>query len=143
MKRLVFVYGSLKQGMVHNNYLANQRYIGVACTTSRYAMYKLSGYPALIDHEHPDGKSLKDGVGEAIWGELYEVSEDCVNAMDKLEGVNHDLYERRHVDLDQIHFVRLPLSQNAFDLLNGKKAECYFFRQPVHGARNCGSFWTS
>lgn len=129
--KLVFVYGSLKHGMTHHNLLQGQRYVGVALTAPRYAMFQLSGYPALIDSS--DGKRL--------WGELYEVTDDCVSAMDRLEGVNQDIYERRQVELDELHPVRLPRTQEAFALFDSKKADCYFYRQSVEGARNCGSFW--
>ena len=62
-KHLLFVYGSLKQGMLRNAALRGQRYIGVAFTEPQYAMYQLSGYPAQVNKNHPEAETL---LNEAV-----------------------------------------------------------------------------
>jgi len=137
-KRLIFCYGSLKQGMPNHDFLFGQRYIGVGVTQPRYAMFNLpAGFPALIDDTHPDWP----GSGTQIWGELYEVDETCLTAMDRLEGTEEGVYERKIMDLETIHPVRLPHSQEAFMSLEAKIADSYFFLFPLGEARNCGGFW--
>src|SRR3954470_12551727 len=96
-KHLVFVYGSLKQGMMRNAAFRGQRYIGVALTEPLYAMFQLSGYPAMINKTHPEAEVLLKDAGKSIYGELYEVDHTCINELDKIEGCDKGLYERRNV----------------------------------------------
>lgn len=141
MKHLVFVYGSLKQGMMRNGALRGQRYIGVARTEPRYAMFQLGGYPAMIDNTHPEGEALLKDAGRSIWGELYEVDANCIYELDKIEGVDHNLFERKTVQLQEITPFALPSCQDIFVSFHEKKAESYFYKKPIGGARDSGSFW--
>ena len=141
MKHFIFVYGSLKQGMMRNNALRGQRYIGVAATTPDYSMFQLSGYPALIDSTHPEAATLLK-EGKSIWGELYEVDSTCINELDKIEGVDHGMYERKTIALQEIMTYTLPSCQEAFNSFFAKKAESYFYKKPIGGAKDCGNFWS-
>jgi gamma-glutamylcyclotransferase (GGCT)/AIG2-like uncharacterized protein YtfP len=142
MKHLVFVYGSLKQGMMRHKSLANQKYIGVATTEPLYAMFQLSGYPAMIDKTHPEGEKLLAQAGREIYGELYEVDMDCLNELDKIEGVSSNLYERKTVHLKDVYPVALPTTQDLFAQFHSKMAESYFYKKQIGGARECGMFWS-
>jgi gamma-glutamylcyclotransferase (GGCT)/AIG2-like uncharacterized protein YtfP len=142
MKHLVFVYGSLKQGMMRNNHLRGQRYIGVAKTEKCYALFQLGGYPALIDSGHAEAEHLLTNRAKEIWGELYEVDAICINELDKVESVDQQLFERRTVRLEEIMPVMLPSCQEIFTSFLEKKAEAYFYKKPIGGAKNCGDFWS-
>lgn len=141
-KHLIFCYGSLKQGMMRNKLLQGQRYIGVAITEPAYAMYQLSGYPALIKKDHPEAEMLLKDAGKQIYGELYEVDHQCVNELDKVEGCEQGLYERKNIDLKEVWPVNLPSCQEAFGTFHQKRAECYFYKKQIGGAKDCGSFWS-
>jgi gamma-glutamylcyclotransferase (GGCT)/AIG2-like uncharacterized protein YtfP len=140
-KHLVFVYGSLKQGMLRNNALRGQRYIGVAVTEPKYGMFQLSGYPALINEHHAEaGTLLKEP--KPVYGELYELDHACVLELDKIEGCDQGLYERRTVELKDLWPMNLPSCQEAFGPFLQKRAEAYFYKKAVGGAKDCGSFWS-
>ena len=140
-KHLVFVYGSLKQGFSRHNSLRGQRYIGPAQTEPHYSIYQMGGYPALVDEKHPEGPPRNSG--RKIWGELYEVDDACLIELDKIEGVDHGLYERREITLEQINPVCLPTCQDVYSRFHKRAAECYFYCKKVGGARDCNTFWPS
>ena len=87
----LFVYGTLKRGDCRHHALADERFLGYATTQSRYRLYHLGDYPALIN--------CKDGDGAKISGELYEVDDACLLRLDIIEGVAEGLYQRGPVDL--------------------------------------------
>jgi len=130
---VVFVYGTLKRGYSRHSSIGNQRYLGVAVTEPLYSMFQISGYPALVE---------ETTLAKEIWGELYEVNEDCVAALDEIEGVSHNLFERRPIKLSQIHFANLPTNKEIFSKLHSKTAEAYFYKRDVSGCRDCGHCWT-
>lgn len=141
-KHFLYVYGSLKQGMGRHQFLKGQRYIGTAITTSDYAMFQLSGYPAMINKNHPEAEVLLEKGGNEIYGEIYEVDHTCINELDKIEGCDTGLYERKFVDLKEIFPIQLPSCQEVFGAFNQKRAEAYFYKKQIGGARNCGIFWS-
>lgn len=135
MKHLVFVYGTLKNGHLRSSVLQNERYLGIARTVSKYAMYQYGGYPALVsspeENNHP------------ITGELYEVGDEMMVRLDEIEGTAVGLFQRGEVALDEVNLTQLPLSENCWTWINSKKAVAYIFRDAdkLKGARNCHSFW--
>ena len=140
MMHLIFVYGTLKSGQIRNNVLRDQRYIGIATTEPQYAMFQISGFPALVDSV----KAVADGQpapNRRVWGELYEVDEDCIAELDKIEGVSRNLFERREVKLDETWPSYLPTNGDVFANFFRKTAEAYIYKQSVAGAKECGSFW--
>ena len=138
MKHLVFTYGSLKRGMTYHHLLAGQLYVGVAQTTPHYSLHRLSSFPAMIDHRHPEWV----GGDSSVWGELYEVDDTRIADLDRLEGTEIGMYTRDWVGLKQIHVVQLPHYADSFNCLINNRAECYLSQQSVADAENCGSFWT-
>jgi gamma-glutamylaminecyclotransferase len=89
MSHLVFVYGTLKRGQHnHNRFLATSTFLGPATTAERWRMIT-GGYPVVLPNHH------RAGAGR-IRGELYEVDDQTLEALDRLEGNGH-LYLRREV----------------------------------------------
>jgi len=139
MSVLLFVYGTLKSGFSRNIYMKEQRYLGTAITTPEYGMFAYGGYPALLN------KTLADAAGvsaeSAVYGEVYEVNDECLVQLDLVEGVEDDLFSRQVVNICQFNLARLPLDQNTFQFIENKQAQAYLFRRDVLGAANSGSFW--
>lgn len=74
----VFVYGTLKQGFYfHEKYLGDGKaiFIGPARATTDYSLF-VDGMPHMVREASETG----------VKGELYEVSQDVLNELDKLEG---------------------------------------------------------
>jgi gamma-glutamylcyclotransferase (GGCT)/AIG2-like uncharacterized protein YtfP len=134
MSKLIFVYGTLKSGHVRNNFLRDQKFIGVAYTEPNYKIYRHGNYPALID----------DSNGFEIYGELYEVDESCLAGLDKLEGVDVGLFTRKTIKLNGYYLSSLPVEKNANQMLFSKSALCYFFlnKDRFVGSKDCGQNWT-
>ncbi|HEY9816912.1 MAG TPA: gamma-glutamylcyclotransferase family protein [Candidatus Obscuribacterales bacterium] len=90
MKYLAFVYGSLKQGFGNHRLLKASTFLGEAKLSQCGAMYSLGGFPAVTL-----GKRVSP-----IHGELYEIDENTLDALDSLEGHPH-FYQRTEVDVLQ------------------------------------------
>jgi gamma-glutamylaminecyclotransferase len=87
----VFVYGTLKRGQDnHKNYLARSAFVGEADTASRYRMIS-TNFPVI----------LEDGDGKPVRGEIYDVDDRTLAALDRLEGNGH-MYLRRLIDASLI-----------------------------------------
>jgi gamma-glutamylcyclotransferase (GGCT)/AIG2-like uncharacterized protein YtfP len=82
----LFVYGSLLRGGRHHEELAGATFVREARTSAGFAIYDIGDYPALVRTD--------EGV---VSGELYEVSERLLAALDAFEG---DGYERGLVTLE-------------------------------------------
>lgn len=93
MTRL-FVYGTLMTGQERNFYLSRDKAqcCGPARTAPQYSLFRplLADYPCLVE----DKKR-----GKAVEGELWEVSESCLLALDSVEGVPA-LFQRRVIALE-------------------------------------------
>jgi len=84
MKRTkVFVYGSLMRGLSNNGCLSDARYLKAARTAYGFALHSLGAFPAAVRRE---------GAGR-VEGELYEVDEQTLARLDRLEG--HPTFYRR------------------------------------------------
>ena len=68
----LFVYGTLLKGLERESVLSESRYLGTVVIQAR--MYDLGSYPGIID-----------GEGQVI-GEIYEIDQDTLNKLDKVEG---------------------------------------------------------
>ena len=92
MTKLI-TYGTLKSGFINEPLLSNEKFLGKAVLTeSKFLLYEIHGnyaFPALVES--------KSGVGYQVYGELYEVSERCLEYLDMIEGVSHGLYARTPV----------------------------------------------
>ena len=74
MKTTVFVYGTLRPGGSQNHRMAAARLLGPAWV--RGALYRIDWYPGL----------LPDSAGAPVRGDLYEVDEVTLRALDAFEG---------------------------------------------------------
>ncbi len=74
----VFVYGSLMSGLHNDTYLDGQTRLGDDRTRGcRFEMVDLGAFPGLVQMERGD-----DAVGE-----VWEVDDECLADLDRLEGV--------------------------------------------------------
>lgn len=87
----LFVYGSLRRGQENHHWLAGQRFRGEAVTQKCYRLVQHAAYPALMVTESEE-------ESQAIAGEVWEVTEDCLAALDAFEEVPR-LYVRQSVCL--------------------------------------------
>ena len=88
MKHLVFVFGTLKEGFP--NFATNHgtRVPGVFITKERYPLY-------LVGERHSPWLIDSPGNGEQISGQVFEVDQATLDAMDKLERISEpDGYRR-------------------------------------------------
>jgi len=77
----LFVYGTLKKGY-HNHYIIEGSKLINTAVLSDYAIFDLGSFPGIVrDHE------------SRVYGELYEISDDLLPRLDRLEGVPY-LYDR-------------------------------------------------
>ncbi len=70
----VFVYGTLKKGWGNHRLLEGSTFLGVYETPKEFSLYD-GGFPYAFH-----------GGGENIRGELYEVDDDTLKNLDRLEG---------------------------------------------------------
>lgn len=85
----VFVYGTLKQGMRNHHVNRGRRLPGQFVTAQPHPLFIVG--PRLLPWLLP-----RPGSGHPVRGEVYEVSEEELAAMDALEGVGRPgWYERR------------------------------------------------
>jgi gamma-glutamylaminecyclotransferase len=145
MKSLLFVYGTLKRGHQRSQMMKDQLYLGVAITKPKYNMFQMGSFPALVEAGHVklEGHSLPiQAEGHPIHGEIYEVDDECLIHLDKVEGVREGLFERKYIELDRSNLLNLPTVQNVFDEYHQGRAVAYFYKRNIDGApRNCGAFW--
>lgn len=81
MKHRVFVYGSLKRGF-HNHAILKEATIVGRGFAEGFLLYSLGSFPAAI------------GGSGTVQGELYEVDDQTLQALDRLEGHPH-MYKRK------------------------------------------------
>lgn len=109
----LFVYGTLMRNRRGHALLAGQRFLGTALTGPRYRLFRRNWYPCLVE----------DAQGYAVEGELWEVSDEALAALDEYEGAA-DLFERR------------PLQVNG-----AEGVVAYFFLGDCSGLAECGPRW--
>lgn len=87
----VFVYGTLRRGGVNHHVLAGvgARWVANARTAEKRTVIDLGPYPALLARDE-----ARDAA--PIEGELFEVDDDGIEAIDAFEGVP-DLYRRERI----------------------------------------------
>lgn len=84
----VFVYGTLLAGERNHRLLERARPIGEARTLPAFTLYDFGGYPGMVA-----------GGEHAVPGEVYEVDEPALAAMDRLEG-HPTFYQRTSIRLE-------------------------------------------
>ena len=94
----VFVYGTLKNGFYNNKLLVERSaaYMGTArtCRPMRMVLGEY-GIPYLFDAEQGQGQAAA-----AVRGELWEVDDAGLYALDVLEGVDEGMYSRVTLDVE-------------------------------------------
>ncbi len=90
----------------------------MAQTLPLYRLFDCGEYPALVDVA-TDGQRVK--------GEVYRVSEACQLQLDKVEGVDEGLYERREIRLA--------------DPYKDVSIQAWFYLNSVAGLKDCGQEW--
>jgi gamma-glutamylcyclotransferase (GGCT)/AIG2-like uncharacterized protein YtfP len=83
----LFVYGTLLSGERSHRRLRGSRLLGAYGTEPRYTLVSLGAYPALLE-----------GGTTSVTGEVYEVADRILPAIDLFEG-HPDLYERKGIRL--------------------------------------------
>ena len=91
-KYLVAVYGSLRSGMGnHQYYLSDSEYKGTFSTEPEYTLHSLQWYPG-----------LKLNGNTSVVMEVYEVDEDTLKNLNRLEGYcpgeKSTFYDRIEID---------------------------------------------
>jgi gamma-glutamylaminecyclotransferase len=81
----VFVYGTLKYGFGNHHILHSSRSLGHAITIEHFHM-RCVGFPHIV----------ADANGGPVLGELYDVDDNTLQRLDRLEG-NGSMYVRRKV----------------------------------------------
>jgi gamma-glutamylcyclotransferase (GGCT)/AIG2-like uncharacterized protein YtfP len=84
---MVFVYGSLKNGLSNHHILDGATYIGQGWTAPNFTMLNLGWFPGVVL-----------GGTSQIEGELYEVDERTLHRLDRLEG-HPDFYRREPITI--------------------------------------------
>ena len=102
-------------------------------------MYAFGGYPALVDQTLAEASGVH--AGNKVFGELYEVDDTCIMELDKIEGTDKGLFERREVDLGEVTLASLPYTDSVWSAITRKKAQAYFFKKNLNGAGDCGPIW--
>jgi len=83
---MVFVYGTLKKGFGNHHLLSKSLYHGDYSTAPSHKMVSLGGFPGVVF-----GKGTA-----AIKGEVYEVADDVLDRLDRLEGYP-SFYDRKSI----------------------------------------------
>lgn len=90
-KELVFVYGTLMEGLAAHYLLEQEGVEKVGWGTIHGKLYDLGAYPAAI--------WIPDHVDGVIKGELYKVPPQYLRILDRYEGVEDGLYRRNKVSV--------------------------------------------
>lgn len=85
MTNLVMVYGTLKRGQRNAHYLRDAKFIGEARTLDHFDMLDV-GFPVILPQ--------KQETAFPVYGELYEVSDNELISLDRLEGEGR-MYQRQ------------------------------------------------
>lgn len=100
MNYRVFVYGTLRKGESNQHYLQEGLLIEDEVWAKGYEMYDLIYYPVAVPSE----------VGH-IKGEIWQIDENCLAEIDKLEGIEEGLYTRIFDNLLQAYIYIRPNSK--------------------------------
>ena len=115
---LIFVYGTLKRGGSNHQWLANERFVGEAVTEPAYRLFELDGYPGMV---------ADPIAGQAVQGEVWEISADCLRSLDELEDLSGGEYAREPIPLQP------PFESTC--------VQGYRYLRPVTGCRDLGGMW--
>ena len=116
----IFVYGTLMTGECRHAHLAREgsRLLGTGRTLPRFALFQEpnADYPCMVEVED-------DEEGVAVAGELWEVTDDTLAILDKVEGVP-DWFVHRAITLE-----------------DGREVQAYLMAARPAVARSLGDRW--
>jgi len=96
MPFLVFVFGTLKEGLPNHSTLQGTRWAGEFMTRERYPLY-------LVGDRHSPWLVDQPGQGERVCGQVFEVSASALAAMDRLERTTEpDGYLRACIEVERV-----------------------------------------
>lgn len=106
MSHLVFVYGSLKRGFHNHRALTDYKPVmmGSALTAESYLLVRGAAFPYLINPAHLSTKTDCDDLLGRVAGELYEVDDDGLARLDRLES-HPEFYRREKVVIESAEYV--------------------------------------
>ena len=113
---VIFVYGTLKAGKVRHVHMKGATFLRAAASEAKYALFQAAhaDYPCMVeDPTH----------GVAVEGELWEVSDECLQHLDVVEGVPA-WFQRRLIFLD-----------------DGSEVHAYLMAKKPDDARRLGCRW--
>ena len=113
-----FIYGTLKRGHGRSALLDGQHFLGEKKTAPRYRLFTTGSFPALVDA----GRANVMLPGMSIEGELWQIDDECLAVLDRVEGVDSGLFERREIQL----------------LDDEEDVDGYFWVGRVEGLEDCG-----
>lgn len=87
----IFVYGSLKRGKSAHHFMErhNAVFLREDVTNTRYHIYKVGWFPGMGEDSMVVG---------GVVGEVYEVTDECLAALDQYEGAP-ELFRREEIEL--------------------------------------------
>ncbi len=85
----VFVYGTLRSGFGNHHYVAKSAFCGPAATRHPNYVMTTNGIPFVCEAAPDDPDAAR------IYGEIYEVDDETLAALDRLEG--HPRWYRREI----------------------------------------------
>ena len=116
-----FIYGTLKRGHGRSALLDGQHFLGEKKTAPRYRLFTTGSFPALVDA----GRANVMLPGMSIEGELWQIDDECLAVLDRVEGVAAQLFERRQIEL----------------LEHEGEVEAYFCLGEIEELKDCGERW--
>ena len=118
----VFVYGTLKEGYSNSTLLQSSRLDRQAMTVNRYRMKCNGYYPSVLRDPENSGRIL---------GEVYEVTDETLKQLDRLEGTSSGLYYRDQVQVkdcsNEVTTAWMYIRNGKHDAIAGDD------RMPVYG----------
>lgn len=88
----LFVYGTLRREECAHELLSKNgaKFIRECQTHPRYQLYDQGSFPGMTIEDKPGG----------VHGELFEVSDRCLEDTDRYEGVDYGLFSREEIEID-------------------------------------------
>ena len=118
----LFIFGTLKRRHGPSALLDGQHFLGERTTAPQYRLYSVGGsFPALVEADHADVPLPV----LSIEGELWQVDDECLAMLDRVEGVAAQLFERRQIEL----------------LEHEGEVEAYFCLGEIEELKDCGERW--
>lgn len=93
-KNIIAVYGSLREGLGNHRIIADATFLGEITTTPTYSLFSLGGFPG-----------LKRTGSTAVVMEVYEVSDEVLTRVNRLEGYDPDREVNNFYDRFEIETI--------------------------------------